>query len=507
MADAFGSITWWGFSPALDFQELDINSALNEINFENKEHGDLNILVVGAGDSRHLLKTMAHAYRHPKRTINFYIVESHIDLYARHLLFLAIAFEPQARMGLQEKTELYLELFGNSLVRRQCMDYVEKMATEFIKMVTNSDYLEKKVPMIDLSLLKYKERDMLEAIFKFWRQPDKDKTTFDVDKCWDLRLRQYLGVRYDAIPNVFDWDYSMKLTYKDASIINSNDYRQWRHYGVAFGIREGTYDVPNRTVASGHVFNVQGDRFVRRGYWGDIIASPYICYGIECEEKSFFKMANNHHVKSAQDVSEYNVLSMLHELMHRTKYELPEPEAESKAEKEKPQQATLTEITEEDEEKSAEIEDDRKQDGEEEGKTSGDGRNSGGVPEDSQKMTDVEYKAIDAPNIKIHFLPLNSLIEMHKKSKYQRLFNSVYMSNSLVHLLTLDLSKTFADKALLTLETCKFMLELKNEQSKEFVKKITGMAEDVGCKILKPCDVEKDTFARFVFTQNNSSST
>ena len=34
-----------------------------------------------------------------------------------------------------EKTELYLELFGNSLVRRQCMDYVEKMATEFIKYV------------------------------------------------------------------------------------------------------------------------------------------------------------------------------------------------------------------------------------------------------------------------------------------------------------------------------------------------------------------------------------
>jgi len=35
-----------------------------------------------------------------------------------------------------EKTELYLELFGNSLVRRQCMDYVEKMAPEFIKCVS-----------------------------------------------------------------------------------------------------------------------------------------------------------------------------------------------------------------------------------------------------------------------------------------------------------------------------------------------------------------------------------
>ena len=51
----------------------------------------------------------------------------------------------------------------------------------------------------------------------------------------------------------------------------------------------------------------------------------------------------------------------------------------------------VSEITEEDEEKSAEVEDDRTQEGEEEGKTSGDGRNSGGVPEDSQKMTDVEY--------------------------------------------------------------------------------------------------------------------
>ncbi len=30
----------------------------------------------------------------------------------------------------------------------------------------------------------------------------------------DLRLRQYLGVRYDAIPNVFDWDLNMKLVEK-----------------------------------------------------------------------------------------------------------------------------------------------------------------------------------------------------------------------------------------------------------------------------------------------------
>ena len=47
-----------------------------------------------------------------------------------------------------------------------------------------------------------------------------------------------------------------------ASIVASNDYRNWRQYGVAFGIREGTYDVPNRTHASGHVFNVVSDTLI-----------------------------------------------------------------------------------------------------------------------------------------------------------------------------------------------------------------------------------------------------
>jgi hypothetical protein len=36
-----------------------------------------------------------------------------------------------------EKTELFLELFGNSLVRKQTAEYVEKMASEFIKLVLN----------------------------------------------------------------------------------------------------------------------------------------------------------------------------------------------------------------------------------------------------------------------------------------------------------------------------------------------------------------------------------
>jgi Domain of unknown function (DUF4471) len=37
----------------------------------------------------------------------------------------------------------------------------------------------------------------------------------------------------------------------------------------------------------------EGERHARRGYWGDIIVSPYIAFGIESEEESFFKKSNN----------------------------------------------------------------------------------------------------------------------------------------------------------------------------------------------------------------------
>jgi len=31
----------------------------------------------------------------------------------------------------------------------------------------------------------------------------------------------------------------------------------------------------------------------RRGYWGDIVVSPYITFGIECTDQRFFKKTNN----------------------------------------------------------------------------------------------------------------------------------------------------------------------------------------------------------------------
>ena len=35
----------------------------------------------------------------------------------------------------------------------------------------------------------------------------------------------------------------------------------------------------------------------RRGYWGDIINSPYLSFGIESDEKSLVKQANGIYTK------------------------------------------------------------------------------------------------------------------------------------------------------------------------------------------------------------------
>ena len=45
--------------------------------------------------------------------------------------------------------------------------------------MTDEDCLRDILPMVDLSQLKFKERDFMEGIFKFWAD-DKNKETFQV---------------------------------------------------------------------------------------------------------------------------------------------------------------------------------------------------------------------------------------------------------------------------------------------------------------------------------------
>lgn len=245
--DGFGNINWWGFSPCINLLE-DLDTKIKDSDDE------LNVLIACAGDQRHILKTIAcQANAKKKKKINFYIYEKMLELYARDFLLLSIALEHPSKRGLQEKTELFLEIFGNLFVRTYTAKHIQKRANEFIKFITDIDFLKaSNLGVFDFEQLKFKERDFLEGIFKFWRlENSEEKPYFPADKCWDYRLRNYFKTRYDSRTNAYDWDLSMKLSdRKHGGIIHRKIYSQWRDTGIAFDLRDSTYDTANFTLAS-----------------------------------------------------------------------------------------------------------------------------------------------------------------------------------------------------------------------------------------------------------------
>uniref|UniRef100_A0A8C3IC75 Dynein axonemal assembly factor 3 n=1 Tax=Chrysemys picta bellii TaxID=8478 RepID=A0A8C3IC75_CHRPI len=309
---SFGTTCWWGFSPALDLQR-------------ECGHGPS-----GMGEPITPAPVWTPTFPRASQLVffpssQFYLVENNLEALGRQLLFLSLALESPEKLGLQEKSEMFLELLGNSLIRRPTAAYLQEKSDLFVRYVTDPDFQQRHLGAVDLSALKFKERDQLESIFRFWRNPDPQ--AFPIARLWDLRVRQYLGTRYDARRGVCDWDLTMKLHERGASVIGGREFSRWRDTGVAFELREGVYDVPNKTLASGRVLR-QGELVPARGYWGDIGTGPYLPFGIESEEPSLLRTVNGVPAKSAQEISLYNVTALFHELAARVRYTPPPPTPE-----------------------------------------------------------------------------------------------------------------------------------------------------------------------------------
>lgn len=481
--EGFGAVTWWGFSPALDLQMKCLGSSMEHMHCLEDGTPELNMLLVGSGDGRHLLKTICQAHRWRQRQLNFYIVENNAEVLGRQLLFLTLALESPQQMGLQEKSEAFLELFGNSLIRSQTAAYLQEKAHLFIEYITDLEFQHCRMPLLDLTALKFKERDQLEGIFKFWRSPDPK--VFQVDKMWDLRNRQYLGTRYDSRRGAYDWDLTMKLHDRGAGVISKQEYCRWREKGVAFELREGIYDFPNKSLASGLLLRLKGEKVPARGYWGDVATSPYIAYGIESEDQSLMKTANGVHTKTAQDISLHNITALFHELATNTPYNPPPAAAER----------PMCQITEVDE--AEEEEEEKRQPAEGSGTEEGTGTHLSSPLTSQETPEDQECNSICPKNVSIHFLPLACVKDLHHKSKYQKLFNLVSFSCSMVHLLTPELKLICAPKATLLVEQTKYMVDLRKEQISNFVVRVTELAKEAGFIPFGAVDCEKDAFARF----------
>ncbi|XP_004617082.3 dynein axonemal assembly factor 3 isoform X2 [Sorex araneus] len=444
----FGTVSWWGLSPALDLQAE--SPPVDQDFRADTEHGtpELDVLLLGSVDGRHLLRTLARAELWPSRRVNFYVLENNMEAVARHILIFCLALEETEKMGLQERTETFLEVWGNTLLRAPVAAFVRAQAARLGYLVPEPDRLAEQMPWLVLGALKFRERDALEAVFRFWAGGEKGPEAFPMSRLWDSRLRHYLGSRYDSRRGVSDWDLHMKLHERGARVIHTREYRHWRDTGVAFELRDsGAYLMPNRTLASGHLMSYRGERVAARGYWGDIVTGPFVAFGIEADDQSLLQTSNGQPVKTAGEITQHNVMELFRAVSGR---ECPratqgDPEQECGA---------------------------------------GD---PGPVP------------ACPPEPFTIHFLPLGSAQSLHLKTCYQGRFQLLYVACGMVHHLTPELGVCVAPGGRLVVELAQYMVDLRQEQLKAFSARVTELAEAAGFTAQLGTTPSK-AFARFYKT-------
>ncbi|XP_065369379.1 dynein axonemal assembly factor 3 homolog [Calliphora vicina] len=327
---------FWGLSEAIDlfneyiniFKNQDENSGQNcegnaagNHNINNKQlKEEINILLFGANDPRHIIKTMAKVYHHKSKgmtpILNFYLVDGCTEVVARNMVLLAIALESPEILNLRTKVHLFMDIYGNSLMRASSYHYLVIKAKALLKAVTDYEYLEKLTPMLNIDRMKYRERDGLETAFEFWLS--KETNIFKIQEYWNVRLRKLMGTRYDYREGQFDWDLNMVLKERKGKQICSQEYRYWRETGIAFTFPEYEYSKQNKTLSTGLVRN--GDKFIHRGYIGDIQTGPFAAFGLKTNYERMNKSVHGENDYRSTDITERNLLELFHELATQTPY-------------------------------------------------------------------------------------------------------------------------------------------------------------------------------------------
>lgn len=174
----------WGFSAGFDFEEAIINNNKKKIG-KVIEDTPLNILLLHPGDIRHILMTIARRRRHHKnsslRPINFYIIEQQIEVLARNILLMEVLTDFE--VPIRQRANIFLEIFGNCKVQDRTNRYIEQLGHLLRCLVNNGT--GKLEDIIDLSLLRYRERDELELTFKTYSR----QQPFDIDSLFEHRCR------------------------------------------------------------------------------------------------------------------------------------------------------------------------------------------------------------------------------------------------------------------------------------------------------------------------------
>nr|F5A894.1 RecName: Full=Dynein axonemal assembly factor 3 homolog; AltName: Full=Dynein assembly blocked protein 1; AltName: Full=Paralyzed flagella protein 22 [Chlamydomonas reinhardtii]AEC04845.1 axonemal dynein assembly protein PF22 [Chlamydomonas reinhardtii] len=361
---------FWGISPAVDLGTLlPTGDGAADLPVDQP----VRFLQVAPYDARHTLTTLSRACRHPalmrqlppgQPACRLYVWEDSPEGLARHVLLAAVLLDggvPAAQRG-----QLLLELHGNAVLRRRAAEYLDEKARQleslFVGLAAGQPPpagpeaeargLAALAALLDLSLLKFQEKDLIVEALQRWRLPNPTSSTstsaasasaaaapYDMVAAWDGRCRKVYGERYDFRRNMVDWDYHMRLQPAgtpgcdpaSGSIIHFHHFRHWRLHGVAHELRDSAYNSANRCRGEGGVgeFKDRTGRDVGRsvsawGFWADVLNSPYHAFGTACEQPEFYRITNKQFVRTAVDVAEHNIAALLHELRTGRRLELGE---------------------------------------------------------------------------------------------------------------------------------------------------------------------------------------
>jgi len=352
------------------------------------------------------------------------------------------------------------------------MEYIKEKSAQAARVLSGKNDGEDAAlaEALDWSHLKHKELDEVLEVILQWRNGDN----LDMEKYWDTRLRNYYKTRYDYRKNAADWDYHMKMKKMSGEIINSREFMKWRLFGIAFEFRDTTYTVPNVTMGTW----VQGRRnktktsCMARGFWSDIINSPYLAFGLKADYEKLFKVRNKEQVHTSCDVSQYNVTQMLHAIHTGTRI-----------------QPRVIQ--------------------------SGMGSMGDDAPsEDDLNAVNTPIDPANTHNPLKMVLLLGDAPKLLNRNRYEGLFDAAIVSNLAAGQATEWMNKTLnrgedmSKVPTVTIETAKFALDFKPDQKTEFVRRCYKSATEAGWlvdisvndnKVVPPVSGEMESQMRFVY--------
>ena len=346
---SIGHTGFWGYSASFDVLEALVRRANvagagggQDLSSVGSDDGEpIRVLLVHPGDIRHILTTVSRRQRHhgaksrltPFRPIYFYLLENPLEVLSRSILLLEALNDYE--VPIRQRAAIFLEIFGNCRVQDRTSRYIEQLGHElraFIAACTGRGSSGRLDGILDLSLLKYREKDELEASFRNYSR----STAFDMDTLRDHRMRGLYEERYDSRKNLADWDYHQHFKSR-ASIIHIKQFKEWRLSGTGFELGDQVYSEPNRTLLS-YVEGVikkgkdKGERKGVLGFWGDIVGGPFFSFGIDSDvpdkhAEGLYEILNKNtgteqHRHHTVEIAMYNLFSMLWEIETGTVYRM-----------------------------------------------------------------------------------------------------------------------------------------------------------------------------------------